>query len=471
VSLHRPLRLRADWILPVTTPPIRDGAVLVDTAGRLTDVGADAIVPSPPGADRIDLGCAALLPGLVNVHGHADMAPFRGFLEDLSFAEWIRTLVRTRRALPDLDLTAAALWTCAEALSAGVTTMAVTEPSDAALDALRTAGMRGRIYREVFGPAPEDAADAMAALRRHVVALRERADELVGVGVSPHAPFTISDRLYREVAAFARSEALPVAVHIAESADEVRLVARGQGDFADALRQRGIEVEPRGSGPIQLLQRLGVLDTAPLLIHCVHLQDDDVARIRDAGASVAHCPVANARLGHGTAPLERLLAADVVVGLGTDSVASNNRLDLLGETHAAQVLHRARLRDPTFLPTARLLRLATLDGARALHLHERIGSLEPGKDADLCAVRLDGAHVAPVHDPVAAVFLAARGSDVTFTAVRGRVLFRDGKWTTLDVPTLRRRIEEDAARLHTTSPAGPAWPDTVAQPRPAGNTS
>jgi 5-methylthioadenosine/S-adenosylhomocysteine deaminase len=184
-----------------------------------------------------------------------------------------------------------------------------------------------------------------------------------------------------------------------------------------------------------------------MLIHCVLLDEDDIARLADSDCAVAHCPVANAKLGHGIAPLPELRAAGVRVGLGTDSVGSNNRLDLLEEARIASLLQRGRLTSHDLLPPTDLLRLVTIDGARVLALEERIGTLEPGKDADLCAVSLAGAHVRPVQDPVAALFHAARGTDVVMTAVRGRVLYRDGRVTTLDEGALAAAIEEPARRV------------------------
>ncbi|HYJ79985.1 MAG TPA: amidohydrolase family protein [Longimicrobiaceae bacterium] len=439
---------RAAWVLPVSGAPIRAGAVMVDPAGRIAAVGPSAAVEPPEGARLVELGEAALLPGLVNVHAHPELAAFRGALEDLPFRDWILRLVGTKRAvLGDADYAAAARWTLVESLRAGVTTLAATESSAASVGALAEAGMRGIVYREVFGPDPAQAQDAMADLRRGVDALRAAETELVRVGVSPHAPYTVSDALFAAVGRYAREEGLPLAAHAAESAVEHELVTRGEGDFAPGLRARGIATPPRARSTVELLARLGVLDARPLLIHCVRVDADDVARLADHGCAVAHCPVANARLGHGTAPLAELRAAGVRVGLGTDSVGSNNRLDLLEEARIASLLQRARGGSHDFLGPADLLRLATVDGARALGLEDRVGTLEPGKDADLCAVSLAAPHVRPVHDPVAALFHAARGSDVVLTAVRGRVLYRDGRVLTLDEAALAGAVEESAERV------------------------
>jgi cytosine/adenosine deaminase-related metal-dependent hydrolase len=439
---------RAAWVLPVAAAPIRDGVVMVDAAGRIAAVGPRAAVEPPEGAEVVELGQAALMPGLVNVHAHPELAPYRGALEDLRFRDWILRLVGSKRAaLRDADFDVAARWTAVESLRAGITTMAATEMSGAGFGAMLEAGMRGVVYREVFGPDPRQADGSMADLRAAVEGFRARATDLVSVGISPHAPYTVSDALFRAAAEYALAEALPVAVHAAESTAERELVERGGGDFAPGLRARQIETPPRGRSTVEMLDRLGILRTRPLLIHCVTVDGDDLARMADTGSAVAHCPVANARLGHGAAPYPEMLDAGVAVGLGTDSVGSNNRLDLLEEARAASLLHRARLRSPDFLSAGDLLRLATLDGARALGLDGRIGTLEPGKDADLCAVSLAAPHVVPVHDPAAAVVHAARGCDMVLATVRGRVLQRDGRVLTLDADALLPPLEEAAERL------------------------
>jgi aminodeoxyfutalosine deaminase len=456
----------ADWVLPVTAPPIRSGAVLVDGRGVIRQVGPAATIEVGDDVARTDLGAAILLPGLVNVHTHAELVGMRGLLEDLPFHLWIPRLraARDNAALSAADYTAAAHWACLEALAAGVTTMATTEDSGAALDAMREAGLRGVVYREVFGPDSGQAAVALARLRERVDAMRPRETELVRVGISPHAPYTVSDELFRLVAAYAASESLPVAVHAAEAEVETQHVVAGRGPFSAGLRTRGIATPPRARSTVALLDATGILATRPLLIHCVQIDGADIGRIVDSGAAVAHCPVANARLGHGVAPLVELLEAGATVGLGSDSVASNNRVDMIEEARCAQLLQRARLRSAGALPGDRLLRLLTLDGARALGLDSRIGSLEPGKQADLCAVRIAAPHTRPVLDPLATLLFSTRGADVCLTVVAGSVLY-DGRFAGIDVDTLRDRIDTIGNRLlaavatPTTEPADDASRD------------
>ncbi|CAN5889686.1 TRZ/ATZ family hydrolase [soil metagenome] len=445
----------ADWVLPVTAPPIPAGAVLVDDRGRIREVSTAEAVTAGDDIARIDLGAAILLPGLVNVHSHPELAGMRGLLEDLPFHEWIPTLraAKDGAALSQADFAAASRWTCLEAIAGGVTTLGATEDSGAALEALREAGLRGVVYREVFGPAPEQAGAALARLRHSVDRMRPLETDLVRVGVSPHAPYTVSDDLFRLTAAYATAEALPLAVHAAESEAELLLVRDGGGPFAGGLRTRGIATPPRARSTIRLLEDTGILATRPLLIHCVLLDGDDVRRIADSGSAVAHCPVANARLGHGIAPIIEILEAGACVGLGTDSVASNNRIDMIEEARIAQLMQRARLTSAAALPPDRLLRLATLDGARALGCDGRVGSLEAGKDADLCAVALAAPHTRPVIDPLATMMLSTRGADVILTVVRGSVLYRDGRFTTSPSADLRDRIDDIGRRLHAARPA------------------
>jgi cytosine/adenosine deaminase-related metal-dependent hydrolase len=440
----------AAWVLPVSSAPIAHGAVLVDERGIIREVAPREAIAIGDDIAHVDLGDAILLPGLINVHAHPELAAMRGLLEDLPFHLWIPALRRAKdgAALAPADFITAAHWTCIESVAAGVTTMGATEDSGAALQAMRETGMRGVVYREVFAPAPEHAHTALQALRAKVDGMRELETDLVRVGVSPHAPYTVSDELFRLIAAYATTESLPVAVHTAESEAEQSLVARGDGPFAAGLRTRGIATPPRARSTIALLDSTGILATRPLLIHCVRIDAQDIARIGDSDARVAHCPVANARLGHGTAPLVELREAGAVVGIGSDSVAANNRIDILEEARIAQLVQRARLQSAGALAAPELLRLTTIDGARALGLDARVGTLEAGKEADLCAVQIGAPHTWPVNDPVAALFMSARGSDVVLTTVRGAVLYRAGRQNTItDIDSLRTQLADHAARM------------------------
>ena len=435
------IRYHARWVIPISAPPFEHGTVAVDD-GRIRYVGPRA--NAPPG-DDIELGDVLLMPGLVNTHTHLELTALRGFLEDLDFAHWIVRLNGVKRAVLNRDrMLDAARFGILEGLRAGITTYADTCDSGVAFDAMLEAGVRGVMFQEVFGPDPAVRDASLGELAGKVAALLPRQTALVRVGVSPHAPYTVSDALYAAVSDYARRENLPVAVHIAESEVERELVERGEGIFADGLRRRGIHVAPRGRSSIEILERTGILGNRALLIHCVRLDDDDIGLVARHRAPVAHCPVSNAKLGHGTARVLEMLAAGVTVGLGSDSVASNNRMDMLAEARAAVLAQRARVAKHDVLCARDVLTLATLGGATALGLERDIGSLDPGKSADLAAFPVDGCGM-PVHDPEAAAVFALPGVGARLVTVAGRELVRDGRVVHADHGLSRRM--EDTARL------------------------
>jgi cytosine/adenosine deaminase-related metal-dependent hydrolase len=414
----------ARWVFPIAAPPIEHGAVGVD-GGRIVYVGPQA---GAPAGEARDLGLAALLPGLVNVHTHLELTVMRGFLEDLDFQPWLWRLTTARRSvLSRDDLADSARAGIAEGLLAGITTYADTCESGVVLDALVATGVRGVMYQEVFGPSPDQCAGAIAGLRDKVAALRPAETALARLGVSPHAPYSVSDDLFAATADLAREGELPVAVHIAESEAELAYVASGGGLFADSQRERGLRVVSRGTTPILALERTSLLERRPLLIHCVQATGEEIGRIAAHDCAIAHCPASNAKLGHGVAPLGDFLAAGIRVGLGTDSVASNNRMDLLDEARLASLVQRGHRRHYAAHSAAAMLELATLGGAQALDLAAEIGSLEPGKAADLAAFPLDGPRTTPVGDPLAALVFAAAGVPARLVTVAGRELVRDGR--------------------------------------------
>lgn len=441
-----PVRWHARWVIPVATPPIADGTVVTE-GDRITWVGprsrADALAPA--GRDE-ELGDCILTPGLVNAHTHLDLTMMRGALEDLAFFDWVRTLTAAKRELlaPD-DFRDAALLGVAEGLSRGITTFGDTADNAAPFDALRALGARGIAFREVFGPDPSQCDASMDGLRAAVAAMRAGATPLVRVGVSPHAPYSVSDALFRAVAEYALREGLPIAVHAAESVEEDDLVLRAAGPFARFLAGRGIAVAQRAAGTVDLLDAAGLLRAHTLLIHCVRVSDEAVRRLADTGCGVAHCPASNAKLGHGVAPLHEFLAAGTRVGLGSDSMASNDAMDLLAEARLAALAQRARFRKPDLLPARAAFRLATMGGAEALRLDGEVGSLVPGKQADLAAFRVDDLG-APVGDPFAALVFASAGVRAHRVVVAGVERVRDGAVLGFD-PAVAGRVRDAAARV------------------------
>lgn len=435
------IRYLARWVIPIAEPPIRDGVVAVEG----TTIAFVGSAKDGPRGDAQDLGDVILMPGLINAHCHLELTAMRGFLEDIDFRRWILRLTNARRSVLDRDaLLDSARFGIEEGLLAGITCFADTGDSAVAMHAMREANVRGINYQEVFGPDPKQCDESIAGLREKVAGLRYLETPLVRLGVSPHAPYTVSDDLFRATADLAREQHLPMAIHIAESELEQRMVVHADGSFAEGLRRRGIDVAVRGTSPIDLLARLGVLDVKPLLIHCVRANADDIAQIAASGSSVAHCPASNAKLGHGLAPLDELLAAAVPVGLGSDSMASNNRMDILEEARLALLSQRARLGSVETPSAQDVLELATIGGAMAIGIDRQVGSLEEGKQADLAAFALDP--VGPMQDPVTAAVFSITAGRTRFVSVAGKPLVRDGKLVQ-PRPGLASRMQELADTL------------------------
>jgi 5-methylthioadenosine/S-adenosylhomocysteine deaminase len=374
-------RISAKWLLPMDGGPIPWGAVLIGADGRLAAVGADADVPRPPGLPEQRFPGAALLPGLVNAHTHLELTGLDGQAPDGDFSDWIARIIALKRARTPADFLEAARQGLAACHAAGVTTVADTGDSGAAIQAMHEAGGSGVAYLEVFGPEPDRAEPQMLDLQARVAAHRPFQGPRVRLGVSPHAPYSVSGELYATVACWAGTEGLPVAVHLAESAAETELLASGQGAFARQWERRGIPPPPGpGRTPVAWLDRHGVLGERTLCIHLVRVNASDIDTLRRTGCGVAHCPRSNARHGHGDAPLAALRAAGLRIGVGTDSVASVSPPDLLAEARAACRLDR--------LNSEQALQLCTMGAARAINLDTEVGSLTPGKWGDAAVIRL-----------------------------------------------------------------------------------
>ena len=418
----------ADWVVPVEGDPIADGAVAIADDGRITAVGPVAEL----GVGESFPGCV-ILPGFVNCHSHLEYAVYAGFGDGLPFSSWIGLHVR-RKSLLDLDDMRAIATDGAHAcLRSGITTVGDCSFAGVAAEAASATGLRAIVYLEVFGR-DAGAMDRFTELRDRVEPMLS---ERVVLGVSPHAPYTCTLELYEACAGLG----LPTATHLAESAAERAFLVDGAGDwsaFADML------VPPPGTTGIRMLAGAGLLGPSLTAAHCVHVDDDEIALLAGHAVGVAHCPRSNGILGCGIAPLGRLLDAGIPVGIATDSPASAPSFDLFDELRTAIVAARAREQRPDALTAHRALELATLGGARVLGLADEVGSLAPGKWADLNVVSLDDTPLSPVEDPVVAAVLGGSPDRVAATLVAGEDRYRRG---TSAWPDSRRAARRARSRM------------------------
>ncbi|HEX4519778.1 MAG TPA: amidohydrolase family protein [Gaiellaceae bacterium] len=392
------------WVVPVDGPPLEDAFVAWEN-GRIVEVGQGRVEDHHEGA--------IILPGIVNAHSHLEYAVYAGFGDGQPFGSWLGTHIARKRKLGREEMVAIARRGAADSLAAGITTTADYSFSGAAAEAANELGLRAIVYLEVFGSDPGAAAERFESMRSEI-----EESELVRIGISPHTPYTCSLEVYR----YCLSLGVPVGTHLAESDGENEWLEHGTGPLEPAA---DFLVPPTGKRAVATLAE--VLGPELLCAHCVAIDDGEVAVLADADVPVAHCPRSNALLGCGVAPLGALMRAGVRVGLGTDSPASTPSFDPWDELRAAVSAARAFERRPDALGAADALRLATLGSAAALGLEDELGSLTPGKRADLIVLSVAGSPYDPIEDPSVAAVYAGSSAGVIATFVEGRIRYRQGE--------------------------------------------
>jgi 5-methylthioadenosine/S-adenosylhomocysteine deaminase len=404
------LLIEPDWIIP-----IEPAGLVLENHALAIDKGL--IVALLPVADArraylprelVTLPGQVLLPGLVNLHTHAAMTLLRGYADDLSLMRWLNEHIwPIERQFISTDFirdgTLLAAW---EMLRGGVTCFNdMYFFPGAAAEAVREAGIRTVLGVTVLEFPSAYAADAEDYLAKGL-AVRDawRDDPLVSFALAPHAPYTIGDPTFERVATLSAQLDMGIHIHLHETDAEI----------AESVRQHGTR-------PLERLNRLGLLGPNLVAVHAVHVNTREIEQLARHGCCIAHCPTSNLKLASGIAPVADLLAAGLRVGLGTDGAASNNRLDILREARQAALLAKVASGDAAVASVHRVLRMATLDGALALGLGDMIGSLTPGKIADLCSIRLDNWFDQPLYDPASHVVHVAGREQVSHVWVGGRL--------------------------------------------------
>ena len=420
--------LSADWVLPVEGEPIGDGAVAIGEDGRIAGVGTTGDLGV---GERFD-GCV-VVPGFVNCHSHLEYAVYAGFGDGLPFVPWIGLHIRRKERIGLDEMRAIATVGAWECLRSGITTIGDCSFAGAAAEAAAETGLAALVFLEVFGQ--DDS--ALARFHENRSRIERVLSERVRLGVSPHAPYTCSLEVFRACADLG----LPLQTHIAESPAERPWLVEGTGDWTPLAE---LLVPPSGETGVRMLVGAGLLGPSVSAAHCVHVDDEEIGLLAAAGVGVAHCPRSNGLLGCGVAPVRGLLDAGIAVGIATDSPASTPSFDMFEELRTAIVAARARERRPDALSAAEALELATLGGARVLGLDDEIGSLVPGKRADLAVISLEGSPFEPVEDPVVATVLGGSPDRVAATLVAGEDRYRRG---TSAWPDSRRAARRARSRM------------------------
>jgi cytosine/adenosine deaminase-related metal-dependent hydrolase len=420
----------ADWALPVEGAPIRGGGVAV-ADGRIAAVGP---------ADELEgevrrFPKAAIVPGFVNAHTHLEYAVYAGFGDGLAFGPWLTMHIERKARIGWDEFVAIARLGAAECLASGVTTIGDASFSGASALAAADLGLPAIVYLEIFG------ADITCVddLRKRLGELEGEVDGQVSLGVSPHAPYSVSADVYAAAYGLGR----PIATHVAESDDERDFMLRGEGPIVAVS-----DVEPPRTTSVRHLAAHGLLRADVLAAHCVKVDGEEIELLRRNEVAVAHCPRSNALLGCGVAPVRALLDAGVRVGIGTDSPASTPSFDMFEEMRAAVYAARARAERPDALSASEALELATLGSARALGLASETGSLVAGKRADLSVVSLAGSPYLPWEDPTVAVVFGGSPERVQLTLVAGEARYEKGEFRWQE---LRRSAAAARARMLATA--------------------
>ena len=410
------------------------GAVAI-TGRDITAVdAAEAIASRYTGRETLDAGGQIVLPGLVNTHTHAPMVLYRGLADDLALMEWLQKYIfpaEAKTVSPEMVRTGMRL-AALEMIQSGTTTFTdMYYFEEEIARAAKAAGLRGVLGQTVIQFPVADAKTPAEALQRAEAFLKEFAsDELIVPALAPHAMYTLDRATLKAVRSLGDKYNAPILIHLAETADESK---------TSMTRHK--------MSPTQYLESIGFWGPRTLAAHGVWLNAADIRILARRKVGVSHNPESNMKLASGTAKVPALQRAGVTVGLGTDGAASNNDLDMFEAMRQAAFLHKLITGDPRALPAKTALAMATIDGARTLGLEQQIGSLAPGKRADLIVVSTTGARQTPLYDPVSHLVYVARGADVTTTIVNGKVLMRDRKVLTLQEDTVLKEAAEFGTRI------------------------
>lgn len=447
--------LTARYVMPVSEPHIENGGILV-RGDKIIDVGyATELKVRYPDEKILDFGLAALMPGFVDVHTHLEYSALRGLVHDAPYAAWKAAVAEKETLFTSQDWDDSALLGGLNAVASGITTISDITRTGASGHAAQAIGLRGVIYREVAAMENRAIDDAMSRALDDIEAWRGTVDScLIDIGIAPASLTSCNPRVFRRVGEYAQ-DGTPVAVHLAGSKEEEDFIRYGSSPFSVHNQEQevgyGIDMPPwlpAGVSPVRYLLNWQIFDAPNVLaIHCVHVDDFDIAKLAERDVAVAYCPTYNAKLAMGIAPVSKFLRAGIRVGLGTDSPAAADSMDPIAEMRSGLLLQRAAGDKKTFLETDQMVYMATLGAARALKLDDKIGSLEQGKLADIIAIDLSNSHQAPTHNPNSAIVYTANQDNILMTMIGGKILFDGTHCHGVDSERTKARAEEMRFKL------------------------
>jgi 5-methylthioadenosine/S-adenosylhomocysteine deaminase len=447
--------LVARYVLPVSKPPIENGAVLVRD-GRIKDIGyATKLKTCYPDEETLDFGLAALMPGFVDSHTHLEYSAMRGLINDVPYAAWKLHIAEKAKLFTSEDWDDSALLGSLEAIRSGITTVADITGTKSALKAVKATGLRGTIYREVGTMERKDVDHVLEEAFSDIKDWGANEDpEVIRVGVAPANLFSCHPLVFQRIAEYATDETL-VACHLAGSREEYEFIRYGSSPFSvhstEQERGYGIDMPPwlaTGVSPVQYVLNWGLFNVPKLLaIHCVQVDDLDIEKLAEFNVAVSVCSRCNAQLAMGIAPLSKFIKAGIRVGLGTDSPAAIDATDPLAEMRIGLLLQRALGNRSNFFTATQMVYLATLGAAEAMNIEKSVGSLDVDKCADIIAIDLSNSNQAPTHDPNSAVVHTATQDNILMTMIGGKVLYDGHHLHDVDVQRVFARAEEMRLQL------------------------
>ncbi len=407
------------------------GAVAIDKDEIVGVGGKDEIKARYQGKEEIVTKNSLVMPGLINIHTHAPMTVFRGLADDLPLMTWLTEYIFPAEKKLTRDIVfKGTLLACAEMILGGTTTFVdMYLYADQVGYAAKEASMRAVIGEVLYDFASPNYGPPEEGIKFTERLIKEwEYDKLISVAVQPHTVYTCSPGLLRDSHELATNYNVPYIIHLSENEEEVKIV---KGKY--------------GKTPVEHVYDLGLLGPRFLGVHCVKLTESDIEILAGSGASVAHSPESNMKLASGICPVPALLDKRVTVGLGTDGCASNNDLDLWGEMDTCAKLHKVTENDPTVLPAEKVVRMATIDGAKAVGMENDVGSLETGKKADIIVIDLDKPHLTPMYQVYSHLVYAASSSDVVLSIINGKVVMKERVLQTVEVEEVIEDVRKIAA--------------------------